>query len=213
MMIIHELGNYSFNLAKGEHLHLVFFLKNLSGKLSASFYLAEGAKLQIEQIIIGGKTNCSLSYILDKSAQLEQNNALALNNDDSLNFSYFTSHAGESSRSSIKIIGSLDGHAQKQSELKILFAKGATGAFGSEAEKITLLSNHTKNIAIPTIFSDESEAQGRHSFSSGHISEDKLNYLQSRGLTSDKIKEIMTRGELLKIAKLTKSPEIIKEFE
>jgi Fe-S cluster assembly scaffold protein SufB len=213
MMIIRELGDYSFDLAKGEHLHLVFFLKNPSGKLSASFHLAEDSKLQIEQIIIGGKTNCSLSYILDKSAQLKQNNALALSNDDSFDFAYSAKHIGEKSQSNIKIIGSLDGHAQKQSELKIHFAKGATGAFGSEAEKITLLSNHTKNIAIPTIFSDESEAQGRHSFSSGHISEDELNYLQSRGLTSDKIKEIMTRGELLKIAKLTKLPEIIKEFE
>jgi Fe-S cluster assembly scaffold protein SufB len=213
MTIIRELGDYGFNLAKDEHMHLVFLLKNLSGKLSASFRLAEGAKLQIEQIIIGGKTDCSLSYTLDKNAQLEQSNALKLSNNDTFNFAYFADHVGENSQSSIKIIGSLDDRAQKQSELKIHFAKGATGAFGSEAEKITLLGKQTRNVAIPTILSDESEAQGRHSFSSGHISEDELNYLQSRGLPSDKIKEIMARGELLKIAKLTKSPEIIQEFE
>ena len=96
--------------------------------------------------------------------------------------------------------------------LKIHFAKGATNAFGSESEKISLFGKAARNCAIPTILSEESEAQGRHSFSSGHISDDELSYLQARGIDSDKIKLVLAKSDLLKVAQLTKQDDIIQKI-
>jgi len=153
-----------------------------------------------------------MSFSLDKDSNLQQTVALKLSENNRLNYGYFATHRGENSKSDIKMYGSMDDQAQKSSELKIHFLKGCVGAFGSEIERISLFGKQNSNIAIPTIFSDESEAQGRHSFSSGRISEEELNYLQARGLPKNSIKRILSDGELLKVAKMTKSDEIIAEL-
>lgn len=210
MRIIRELDNYSFEITKNEHF--VFFFENQSGNFSAKFNVREGAKLQIEQIILNGKISSKMSYLLEKNSTLKQSVALKLANDDSLDYTYSAEHLGASSESDIKIVGSLNDSAQKSSKLKIHFAKGATNAFGSESEKISLFGKAARNCAIPTILSEESEAQGRHSFSSGHISDDELSYLQARGIDSDKIKLVLSKSDLLKVAQLTKQDDIIQKI-
>lgn len=210
MKIIRKPGNYDLVIDKTEHL--VFFLKESDGDLYTNIHLKDGAKLQMEQIILGGNHNCKLNFTLEKDAELNLNVATKLNKTDSLNYCYFADHLGENSKSDLKIFGSLNDSAQKTSELKIHFAKGAVAAFGSESEKINLFSSKAKNCATPTICSDESEAQGRHSFSSGHISEDEFNYLQTRGIDSDKIKVLLAKNDLLRVAKLTKQADIIEEI-
>ena len=210
MRIIRELGDYSFEITKNEHF--VFYFENLSGDFSATFSIRERAKLQIEQIVLGGTINSKTNYSLEKDSSLEQNVALKLADNDSLNYAYFAEHLGTNSKSNIQMVGSLNDSAQKSSELKIHFAKGAVGAFGGESEKINLFGKHAKNCAIPTILSDESEAQGRHSFSSGHISDDELSYLQARGIDSDKIKAVLAQNDLLRVAKLTKQNDIIRKI-
>ena len=208
--IITNLGELDLKITS--NMHLVIYFKELAGDFKAKIQIAASKKLQLEHIILGGNVNCELSFTLEKDAELVLNSGFKLTNNNSLDYSYYAEHLGAESKSDFKLVGSLDGSAKKQSQLKIHFAKGAVGAISSEYEKISLFSDEAKNVAIPMILSDESEAEGHHGFSSSHISEDALDYLQSRGIAFDKIKAELTNNELLKIARLTKQDDIIQDL-
>lgn len=202
----------ALNLEISTDMHLVIYFKELVGDFIANISICAGKKLHLEHIILGGKTNCKLNFTLAEGAELVHHTGFKLKNDNYLNYDYSAEHLGAKSKSELRIIGSLDGSAKKQSDLKIHFAKGAIGAIGSERENISLFSDKTQNIAVPCILSDESEAEGHHGFSSSHISDDELNYLKSRGIDFDKIKVILAKNNLLRVAKLTKQADIIEEI-
>ncbi len=208
--VISDLTNLNLNIESD--MHLVIYFKELIGDFEANIRIIAGKKVHLEHIILGGSLNCKINFVLEKEASLVLNTGFSLSGTDKLNYCYFAEHLGANSKSMIRMVGSLDDSAEKMSELKIHFAKGATGAVGDEKEKISIFSNQAKNTASPTILSDESEAEGHHGFSSCHISEDEQSYLCSRGVDSDKIKLILAKNDLLRVAKLTKKADIIKEI-
>ena len=198
-------------LKEGEKLHLVIWPAAPS-VMNLSFALNKDASLKVQFIATGGNHTANLNFELAEKSELVFDGAFALSNKDALDFNYKTTHLGADSRSHFNLIGTLDDQAQKNSTEIIDFKSGATNAEGHESEKVTLFSDTAKNIAKPIILCAEENMHGTHSFSSGHLDPDAVNYLRARGVDLTAAKKIISREQILRVVELCKNQAIIEEI-
>lgn len=202
----------SFVLRPGEKKHLVIHSVSANGDIYLDCKLSRDTSLTIEYIAIGGRNVANFNISLEERATLSFDGAFALAGKDRLVFNYKATHLGADSKSCFNLVGTLDGEAQKNSTETIDFRAGATNAEGSESEKITLFSDSAKNTAQPIILCDEENMHGEHSFSSGHLDPEAVNYLRSRGVDLTTAKKIISREQILRVVKLCKNKDIIEKI-
>lgn len=201
----------SFVIEPKQKMHLVIYFATES-TLDFRFKLRKGAKLSLQCIILNS-ADCSLHFEQEADSTLVFDGAFALSEQQKLNFNYKTIHLGQNSKSLFNLVGTLDGTAKKTSSEIIDFRAGAVNAEGSETEKVTLFSNSAQNVAEPIILCAEENMHGVHSFSSGHLDPDAINYLRARGVKLEDAKKIISREQILQVAKLCKNEAIIQEIE
>lgn len=201
----------SFVIEPKQKMHLVIYFTTES-TLDFRFRLRKGAKLSLQCIILDS-ADCSLHFEQEADSALVFDGAFALREQQKLNFNYKTIHLGQNSKSLLNLVGTLDGTAKKTSSEIIDFRAGAVNAEGSETEKVTLFSNNAQNVAEPIILCAEENMHGVHSFSSGHLDPDVINYLRARGVELENAKKIISREQILQVAKLCKNEAIIQEIE
>ncbi len=202
----------AYKLRPKQKMHLVIYPAS-SSTLHWHCKLDKDAKLTIQYIATGGSNIAQFGFELEEGAELVFDGAFRLREKDSLNLNYKTVHLGANSKSRFSLVGTLDEEATKDSTATIDFKNGASGAVGSEREKVTLFSNQAKNIARPIILCNEENMHGTHNFSSGHLAPEAVDYLRARGIDLENVKRIISREQILSVAKLTKDEAIIKEIE
>lgn len=74
--------------------------------------------------------------------------------------------------------------------------KGAHGTAAREDNRFMTLGDEAKAYADPTLLIDEYDVQASHAATIGHVDEDALFYLQSRGLDKQAASRLMTAGFL-----------------
>lgn len=201
----------SFVIEPGQKMHLVIF-SNQDTTTGLSFKLKNNAKISIQCIILNSGS-FKFHFEQDENSELVFNGAFALRREQELNFGYTTIQLGRNSKSHFELVGTLDDKAKKISSETIDFKVGATNAEGYEAEKVTLLSNETQNVAKPIILCAEENMHGEHNFSSGHLDPETIDYLRARGVNPESVKRIISREQILRVAKLCKNEAIIQEIE
>ena len=202
----------SIILQPGEKKHLVVDSVSANGDMYLDCKLSKDTSLTIEYIAVSGRNAANFQFELEEQASLTFDGAFALAGKDRLDFNYKTTHLGTESKSCFNLVGTLDGEAQKNSTETIDFRAGATNAEGSESEKITLFSDSAKNTAQPIILCDEENMHGEHSFSSGHLDPEVVNYLRARGVDFATAKKIISREQILRVVKLCKNKDIIEKI-
>jgi len=115
--------------------------------------------------------------------------------------SYTMIHKGMRSFSNIESKGALKDNSTKVFRGNLEFLKGAKKSIGSEAEYTTLLSHGVKNDSIPALMCHEDDVDGEHAVSAGKIDENKLFYLQSRGLDEFNAKKLIVESSFNPIIK------------
>jgi Fe-S cluster assembly scaffold protein SufB len=61
---------------------------------------------------------------------------------------------------------------------------------------VLLTSEHAVNKTIPVILCDEEDVQGDHGATIGHINPAQMEYMQTRGLSIDRIEHLFVRSTL-----------------
>lgn len=100
-------------------------------------------------------------------------------------FNYALRHHGPKTECNLKANGVLAGTSAKTLRGTIDLIRGAKGAQGSENETVLLVDEGVHNKTVPVILCNEDDVAGNHGATIGHIREEQLFYLASRGLPQE----------------------------
>ena len=137
------------------------------------------------------------SFTLDKQGQeLEIVGRFHLTGDQVSRWDIEIIHAAPNTSSKTDIKGVVDGSAQAfvNGTIKVLPSAKNTEAFLEE--RILLVSPDAKAEAVPNLEIETDEVHCSHAATVGKIDDEEVFYLQSRGLTKPKIKEMIVAGFL-----------------
>ncbi|MBR1580321.1 MAG: SufD family Fe-S cluster assembly protein [Selenomonadaceae bacterium] len=99
-----------------------------------------------------------------------------------LDLNYVIRQCGRRTDAVMNVRGALAERAEKNFRGTLDFQRGSKGSVGRESEEVVLLSNDVRNRSVPLMLSHEDDVDGHHAVSIGRIDEEKLYYLESRGL-------------------------------
>ena len=100
-------------------------------------------------------------------------------------FNYSLRHHGTRTECNLNANGVLAGTSRKTLRGTIDLIRGAKGAQGSENETVLLVDEGVRNKTVPVILCNEDDVAGNHGATIGHIREEQLFYLASRGLSQE----------------------------
>src|SRR3989338_2647586 len=103
-------------------------------------------------------------------------------------------HQAPHTHSLITAKGCLDHHAKAISHGLIEITPQAPYSEGSQNESTLLLSDEAESNAIPDLIIHHDEVKCSHAASVGHIDQESLFYLMSRGLTEQEAKKLIVEG-------------------
>ena len=161
--------------------------------------LDESAELELVQVYIGGGDTVSeiVARLDGAGSRFKAVIGCALDGDDSLDIDLIAEHRGRKSLSEINAASVLSGSSNKIFKGTIDFKNGSSGAKGSEHENALLLGNRVRNRTVPVILCDEENVEGNHGATIGRLDEKHIFYMRSRGMSEDKIYELMARSKLM----------------
>jgi len=100
-------------------------------------------------------------------------------------FNYLLRHHGTRTRCNLDANGVLAGKCRKTLRGTIDLIRGCKGAEGSENETVLLVDEGVQNKTVPVILCNEDDVAGNHGATIGHIREEQLFYLASRGFSRE----------------------------
>ena len=105
--------------------------------------------------------------------------------DQAHDFNYTVRHHGQRTECDLKANGVLAGRSSKTLRGTIDLIRGAKGAQGSENETVLLVDEGVHNLTVPVILCNEDDVAGNHGATIGHIRDEQMFYLASRGLSRE----------------------------
>lgn len=111
-----------------------------------------------------------------------------------IDFNYVMRQRGRNTTCSLTANGVLVDRSQKTLRGTIDLVHGCKGSVGRENETVLLASEQVRNKTLPVILCDEDDVQGDHGATIGHVNPAQLAYMQSRGLTPDRIEALFARA-------------------
>lgn len=103
----------------------------------------------------------------------------------SLDFTYVLRHRGQKTTCNINANGVLADTSKKTLRGTIDFVRGCKGSTGQETETVLLTDEDVENRTIPVILCNEEDVAGNHGATIGHVRDEQLFYLESRGLSPE----------------------------
>lgn len=163
-----------------------------------SAVIGGGAKLNIIQVVLGGRKNylgCRLSLTGD-GGQASADIGYLTDKGSSLDMNYNAVHTGKNTGSDINVSGVLKDGAFKLFRGTIDFQRGASGSKGNVKEDVLLLDDNAVNQTIPLILCAEEDVEGNHGATVGELDEELVLYMQSRGFDRQQVYEEMSRARI-----------------
>ena len=150
-------------------------------------FAAERASIHVNQTVLGAsKTYTGLATDLRGDASRIDIATHYLGRDEQVHdFNYVVRHHGERTECDLQANGVLAGKSEKTLRGTIDLIRGAKGAQGSENETVLLVDEGVKNKTVPTILCNEDDVAGNHGATIGHVRDEQLFYLASRGLSQE----------------------------
>ena len=100
-------------------------------------------------------------------------------------FNYVVRHHGKKTECDLQANGVLAGTSKKTLRGTIDLIRGAKGAQGSENETVLLVDDGVRNKTVPIILCNEDDVAGNHGATIGHVRDEQMFYLASRGLSRE----------------------------
>lgn len=156
----------------------------------------EGAKVELIRAELGA----SLSVCGSRARLAGRNSAYTLNalyfgdHEQCLDYNDVAQHLGRETKSNLHTAGVLQGNSKKILRGTIDFCRGCVHAAGHESEDVLLFSPSAQNRTAPLILCHEEQVEGQHAATVGRLDENKLYYLQSRGLSLLQARRLMVQA-------------------
>lgn len=99
-----------------------------------------------------------------------------------IDLNYIIRQIGRRTDAVMKVRGALTDRSEKNFRGTLDFQRGSKGSIGRESEEVVLLSEDVRNRSVPLMLSHEDDVDGHHAVSIGRLDEEKMFYLESRGL-------------------------------
>ena len=119
-----------------------------------------------------------------------------------------TDHLADQTTSLMQVRGALDGKAKALHRGFINIRKGFRNCRGAQKEDTLLLSKEAEIDAVPNLEIENNEVQCTHASSITHLNDEKLFYLESRGIDPQEAKRAILEGFFLTL--LEPLPEEVK---
>lgn len=190
--------------AEGTKIHLVQVVNvgsNFEFINDVGIVEADSARVEVTQIYLGGGSVYGgiRSDLAGYQSEFKNDIGYMLKNDENLDINIIASHSGKKSSCEITAKGVLSDTSSKVFRGTIDFLHGASGAKGAENEEVLLMSEKVVNKTIPLILCAEEDVEGSHGASVGRIDENFIFYMMSRGLSVERIYQIMANAKILSI--------------
>ncbi|MFA6435762.1 MAG: SufD family Fe-S cluster assembly protein, partial [Candidatus Gracilibacteria bacterium] len=187
------------HVGAGAELHWQSFQSSVvkfSSNIKKRFILDSNAKLvlfeggkggskfheEIEVVLKGAGAECTTEMLFSADGVQE---SMVL---------FFAHHYGKNTKSIVRLKGALSGKSRGVFKGFIRAHSGSFGMQGSLEEHVLLLSEDCRLETIPGLEIQHSEVGVFHSAKIEHVDEEKLFYLQSRGLSTEQAIELIVQG-------------------
>ena len=204
---IKAFGAFSLklNIGRASHVRIIQLTngdKDLTLVNTLGSRLFENAGLELIQISSKGKLYQSfMTELLGDGSEFTADIAYELCGHDLLDMNDVVMHKGRKTKSEINAGGSLADNSKKLFRGTIDLQKGCAGAVGNEKEEVLLLDDTVINQTIPLILCGEEDVVGNHGATIGRPDEDKLFYLESRGISEKAALELLIKASMNKTYK------------
>lgn len=158
----------------------------------------ENAQFELYRLVLSGQNTydgCAVELSGDRS-RFEANIGYRLAREERLDMNYEAIHTGKRSECDIHASGVLRDHAFKLFRGTIDLRKDCSGSEGNEVEDVLLMDETVRNQSIPVILCGEEDVVGNHGATIGRLDEELVYYLSSRGMTREKVYDLMARARL-----------------
>lgn len=150
-------------------------------------FASDRAAIQVSQTVLGGKKTYT-GLVTDLRGDLSrvdiQTHYLG-HGEQAHDFNYLVRHHGVKTECELQANGVLAGKSQKTLRGTIDLIRGAKGAQGTENETVLLVDDGVKNKTVPIILCNEDDVAGNHGATIGHVRDEQMFYLASRGLSRE----------------------------
>lgn len=158
----------------------------------------DASQIEVLQLVLGGgKTYLGSRAALSGTAAVWNSDVgYLVGENERLDMNFVAHHTGRKTVSRMDAAGVLRGNARKLFRGTIDFHRGAAGAVGNEKEDVLLLDETVVNQTIPLILCEEEDVEGNHGATIGKLDEKLLFYLESRGIPTAAVYEMMARARI-----------------
>ena len=183
----------------------ITYINNLNSNstniISFEGKVSENSNLKHNLVDLSGKVRIYNSYLESTSYKSKNdfNNIYIGKNDSIIDMNYYLKNIGKNSYNSLKVEGMLDEDSKKNFRGTLDFIEGSKNSIGEEYENCLLLSDSAVSRSLPMMLCHEEEVNGTHGESTGKISEDKLFYLMSRGMSKSDAKKLIVKSNFTTI--------------
>ncbi len=166
-------------------------------------FAADSAQITVSQTVLGASQSFTglAGDLRGEAAHVAVDTYYLGYGNQERDFNYSLRHHGRKTISTMQANGVLAGKSKKTLRGTIDLIRGCKGADGSENESVLLVDEGVRNKTVPVILCSEDDVAGNHGATIGHIRDEQLFYLASRGLSLEAA-EAMFAGALVEQAAL-----------
>ena len=150
-----------------------------------ALFADDRARIDVRQTVLGAGSTCTglAGDLRGDSAQVTVDTRYLGRGEQERDFNYILRHHGPRTTCKLDASGVLAGTCRKALRGTIDLIRGCKGAEGSENETVLLVDEGVRNKTVPVILCNEDDVAGNHGATIGHIRDEQLFYLASRGLS------------------------------
>lgn len=158
----------------------------------------------------GEKTKSSyINFVDGDGVTIKQNDLLFLNKEQQIDVDMIALHKGKSSLTDTKLKCALKDKAKQSFDGMIKIIKGAQATDSYLEANSMLLSDNARSINVPKLEIEADDVKATHSATVEHLEEEKIFYLQTRGLSEKNAKELIISSFLQ--GTTTEYPKFLRE--
>ena len=175
-------------------------------------FTAENAQVTVRQTVLGAASSFTglAGDLRGDSSRIDVDTRYLGHGDQQRDFNYSLRHHGAKTKCNLQANGVLAGTSSKTLRGTIDLIRGCKGAEGSENETVLLVDEGVHNKTVPVILCNEDDVAGNHGATIGHIREEQLFYLASRGL-SQQAAESMFASAIVEQAAIDATTDAARE--
>lgn len=150
-------------------------------------FTSERARIDVRQTVLGASTTFTglAGDLRGEASRVDVDTRYLGHGDQVHDFNYILRHHGPKTECNLQANGVLAGTSSKTLRGTIDLIRGAKGAQGAENETVLLVDDGVHNKTVPVILCNEDDVAGNHGATIGHIRDEQMFYLASRGLSRE----------------------------